>query len=73
MSERILKVHSEDRLQDHLLTIVELQRLAKDFIRGHFSKEQLESVLDKLLQCNKPQEEEEEDMEGQEREDEVDI
>jgi hypothetical protein len=48
VSERILKVHSEDRLQDHL------QRLAKDFIRGHSSKEQLETVLDKLLQCKKP-------------------
>ena len=71
VSERISKVRSEDRLQDHLLTIVELQRLARDFHRGHFSKEQLESVLDKLLRCNNPQEEE---MEGQEeeREDEMD-
>ena len=31
-------VRSEDRIQDHLLTIVDLQRLAKDFRRGHFSK-----------------------------------
>ena len=49
-AERIRTVRSELRFQQVLLTVVELQRLSRDFRRGTFTKQQLEDVVKKLLE-----------------------
>jgi hypothetical protein len=58
VAERICMVRSEGRLQDTLLSVAELQRLLRDFRRGHFSKELLSRVLDRMLEKNMAEEEE---------------
>ena len=71
VAERISMVRSEDRLQDTLLSVAELQRLLRDFRRGHFSKELLSRVLDRMLEKNLLDEEEEQEDEEEPREEEL--
>ena len=52
VTERITTVRSEEMLQETLLTVSELQRLAKDFRRGTFTKKQLSDVIKKMLKIN---------------------
>ena len=49
VTERISTVRSEEMLQETLLTVSELQRLAKDFRRGTFTKKQLSYVIKRML------------------------
>lgn len=48
-AQRIPTVRSEERLQETLLTVEELRRLAEDFHRGTFTKQQLTTVIRKML------------------------
>ena len=49
VSENISSVRSEKQLSNTILTVAELNQLAKDFKRRSFTKKQLESVIDKML------------------------
>ena len=46
---RIHTVRSEERFQETLLTVEEMRRLADDFHRGTFTKQQLKTVIRKML------------------------
>ena len=49
LTERTNIVRSDEMLQDTVLTVSEVQRLAKDFRRGTFTKKQLTDVIKKML------------------------
>ena len=47
--DRICTVRSEKAFQETLLTVKELQRLSADIKRGTFTKNQLSTVIKKML------------------------
>ena len=49
VSERILSVRSEERLQNTLLTVEEMRRIADKFKRGKITKADLTRVIGKYL------------------------
>ena len=48
-TDRISTVRSEEAFQETILTVEEMRRLAEDFKRGTFTKEQLSNVVRKML------------------------